>query len=96
MKFEFKIQLGSFQSTMQRELGRFTEKVMADALLTARKFTPKQSGRARSSWKKAGTGTASAVQNGVPYIQQLDRGSSRQAPGGITGPTLTEIRRKYK
>jgi hypothetical protein len=96
MKFEFNVQLGSFQSAMQRELGRFTEKVMADTLQTAQKLTPKQSGRARSNWKKAGTGTASVVKNGVPYIQQLDRGSSRQAPGGITGPTLTEIRRKYK
>jgi hypothetical protein len=33
-----------------------------------------------------------AVVNRVPYIERLEAGASRQAPKGIIGPTLTQIK----
>lgn len=81
-------------SQLERELGRFVEGLMADIVVTARRKTPIQSGNARRGWKQTGRGTQSQVENSVPYIGRLDRGSSRQAPNGIVKPTINEVAKR--
>lgn len=93
---EFKFDLGSTASDLQKDLGRFTEQVMADVLETSRKYTPIRSGQARRNWKKSGAGTATTVVNRVPYINRLNEGSSRQAPNGIIKPTLDEVSKRNR
>lgn len=86
----------SFTRTQQEELGRFVESVMSDVRSTASRRTPRRSGAAARAWKEQGSGTQTVVANDKPYIQRLDEGYSKQAPGGILKPTLKEIRRKYR
>ncbi len=58
---------------------------------TARSETPVRSGYAKSQWRKKDTSDGFSVSNSVDYIQYLDKGSSRQAPRGITKPTVRKI-----
>jgi hypothetical protein len=64
--------------------------------IDAKSFTPVRSGHARSSWTKQISKNTFNVENDVPYIEKLDKGSSRQAPKGIIGPTLDKIKGQYK
>jgi hypothetical protein len=85
-----------FSKTLGGELVAFTERVMSDVRDIAAKKTPRKTGAASRAWKKQGSKTDTVVENTKPYIQRLDEGYSRQAPGGILKPTLKEIRRKYR
>lgn len=72
------------------------DKVSNDVLIVARDKTPIRLGKARRGWKKRKTNRGTVIENRVLYIDQLEQGSSRQAPRGIVGPTIQEItRRKY-
>lgn len=86
----------SFVRTQRGELGKFVESVMSDFQIIAAKKTPKRTGAASRAWKEQGSGADTVVENNKPYIQRLDEGYSKQAPGGILKPTIKEIRRKYR
>lgn len=58
--------------------------------------TPIRSGNARRNWTKSTTARDFVVENRVPYIERLERGSSKQAPRGIIGPTLDKVGKKYR
>lgn len=51
--------------------------------------TPKKSGNARSKTKLQGT----TINADYPYARKLDKGSSKQAPRGMTEPTIDYIER---
>lgn len=63
---------------------------------TARAKTPIRTGNARRNWKDKQDKRGFTVENRVPYIERLEAGSSKQAPRGIVGPTLTEIKRRSR
>lgn len=97
MKLGIKFVLGpNFARQQREELGTFVEGVMTDTKTLASKYTPKQSGSASRAWIQQGKGTDTQVVNNKPYIQRLDQGWSKQAPGGILKPTIREIKRKYR
>jgi len=52
------------------------------------KNTPVRSGNARRKTKKSGHNIDAAY----PYAQRLEEGYSKQAPNGMTEPTLEEVR----
>lgn len=52
------------------------------------KNTPIRSGNARRNTKKQGK----AIDANYPYAQRLEEGYSKQAPYGMTEPTLEEVR----
>ena len=58
--------------------------------------TPVKTGRARKGWTKRTTDDNFVVENKVPYIERLEAGASRQAPKGIIGPTLTQVKGKFR
>jgi len=61
----------------------------------ARAKTPIKTGNARRNWKNTKSSKKGfEVENRVPYIERLEAGHSRQAPRGIIGPTLTQIKRR--
>jgi hypothetical protein len=62
----------------------------------AKSNTPIKTGNARNNWKKSVSPDTFVVSNRVPYIQRLEDGSSKQAPRGIIGPTLTQIKGKQR
>lgn len=78
-------------ANLRRELNAEVKKVMADAFNIAKDNTPVRTGNAKKNWKKK----PKQIYNRVPYIERLEAGASRQAPKGIIGPTLTQIKGKY-
>jgi hypothetical protein len=88
--------LNNANKAIQRKVDRLVEKVSDDVLVVARDKTPIRLGKARNGWKKRKLTKGAVIENRVIYIDKLDQGSSRQAPRGIVGPTIAEIkRRKY-
>lgn len=81
---------------LERDLAKFVAEVAAEVNQDARANTPVKSGRARAGWTKSVRDDGFVVQNRVPYIERLERGSSKQAPRGIIGPTLTQVKGKFK
>ena len=69
-------------------INRLVEDIGKDTLRTAKANTPIRSGNARRNWKKSDSPGLFEVSNSVPYIEQLERGRSRQAPRGIIKPTV--------
>ena len=67
---------------------------MADSVV--KKNTPIRSGNARRNWNKKVDKQGWELSNQVPYIDRLDKGWSKQAPQGITRPSIKEIKRKMK
>jgi hypothetical protein len=84
--------------SLGRELNRSLKQTLAEladeVLVDARANTPIKSGNARRNWTKKVTENNFEVQNKVPYIERLEAGASRQAPKGIIGPTLAQIKGK--
>jgi len=88
--------LKQFNKEASKKVDRLIDKVSNDVLIVARDKTPIRLGKARRGWKKRKTNRGTVIENRVLYIDQLEQGSSRQAPRGIVGPTIQEItRRKY-
>jgi len=86
----------SFKSKFNaRDLVKQVDKILDQAknktFQTARSHTPVRSGYAKSQWVEKDTRKGFSVSNSVDYIQHLDRGSSRQAPRGITKPTVKKV-----
>ena len=63
---------------------------------TARSLTPVDTGYAKSQWKKRNISKGFEVKNKVDYIPFLDEGHSKQAPKGITKPTVRIMSRYIK
>jgi hypothetical protein len=60
---------------------KIRERAIANNLLVdLEKNTPIDTGYARSEWKLKGTGERIEITNEAPYIEYLNRGSSKQAP----------------
>ena len=84
------------------QIGRELDRALADAIdeiadevfVDIRANTPIKTGNARRNWTKKVTKDNFVVENRVPYIERLEAGASRQAPKGIIGPTLEQIKGK--
>ena len=63
---------------------------------TAMRNTPVKTGYTRSRWAQKVTQSDFEVSNRVPWIEKLEAGASRQAPKGIIGPTLNQVKGKIK
>jgi hypothetical protein len=82
---------------IERELSRVVEKIAMDTEQVAVQNTPIDQGRARRGWILSKAGKNWRLFNRVPYIVHLENGHSKQAPNGITGPTVREISsRRYR
>lgn len=81
----------SDMAILRKELKATVKQVIDDAFDIAKDNTPYRTGNARRGWKKK----PKEINNRVPYIERLEAGASRQAPKGIIGPTLTQIKGKY-
>jgi HK97 gp10 family phage protein len=81
---------------LERTFSQFVAEVAAEVDKDARANTPIKSGNARRNWTKTVSSNNFTVQNRVPYIGRLEAGASKQAPRGIIGPTLTQVKGKFK
>lgn len=69
------------------------DRLRKNTFISAQANTPVRSGRARASWQQQDLPSGFSVSNSVPYIEQLEKGRSRQAPKGIIRPTTRSQRR---
>lgn len=76
------------KTTLQKEL----DSLASDLLVEIKQRTPIKTGEARRGWKK----NKQQVSNRVPYIEQLERGRSRQAPDGFVRQAVTATVNKSK
>lgn len=55
--------------------------------------TPVDTGRARDGWEidEAPLGGITWIENSVPYIAELENGSSKQAPAGMVIKSIEEM-----
>lgn len=102
----FKVQLvglSSMINQVDKELGSAVKRLADDLYNTVQRRTPVDTGRARKGWSKKVAQDNFVIENKVPYVPILDKGrhmtprgmrGSKQAPRGIVGPSLTEIKRK--
>ncbi len=97
------IGLPELKNKLDQELGSAVRRLADDLFSTVREKTPVDTGRAKSGWRKTVNKDNFEISNAVPYVAVLDRGlhmtprgrrGSKQAPKGIIGPSLTEIKRK--
>lgn len=79
---------------LQQGLRKEIESLASLVQQEARVHTPKKTGNARQKWSKSTSQSGFTVENRVPYIGKLEAGASRQAPKGITQPTLNSVKRK--
>lgn len=86
------------QESLSRDLKNTLSKVVKDlaeeVFVDARQNTPYKTGNARKNWTKKVTPDSFVVENRVPYIERLEAGASKQAPKGIIGPTLSQVKGK--
>ena len=78
------------RSVVEKTIRELADEVFVDA----RANTPVRSGNARRNWTKQVQKNNFVVENRVPYIERLEAGASKQAPRGIIGPTLDQIKGK--
>ena len=84
-----------FAAKANNNLANLIKKIADETHMAASNNTPVKTGYARSQWKKKVTSENFEVSNKVPYIQRLEAGASKiQAPRGIIGPTLEQIKGK--
>jgi HK97 gp10 family phage protein len=79
---------------LQKEMKSIIQNAAQEVFVAARANTPVKTGYARSKWSKTVSEKNFEVSNKVPYIQRLEAGASKQAPRGIIGPTLEQIKGK--
>ena len=88
--------------SLRAEIGRDFEQYADKLLKNIRSLTPVDSGRAQRGWVnkyndqigKASRDTKFILfANKVPYIDILEKGSSRQAPAGMINPALKRTRK---
>tara|TARA_B100001057_G_scaffold501139_1_gene621011 strand:+ start:6307 stop:6597 length:291 start_codon:yes stop_codon:yes gene_type:complete len=77
--------------SLEKQVESLINDVAQHTFKTAKSLTPVRSGRARDNWTKDTTRQGFEVENTVPYIGHLDKGSSKQAPRGITKPTVRKV-----
>jgi hypothetical protein len=86
--------LDDLRDSIDKELADMVKQLADEVLVDARGNTPIKSGNARRNWRKTVTKDNFSVYNRVPYIERLEAGASKQAPRGIIGPTLAQIKGK--
>ncbi len=81
---------------MGKAVQKMLDEIKNKTYETARSLTPVDTGFAKSRWKRKTRPKGFIVENRVEYVPFLDKGHSRQAPQGITKPTVRIINRFIK
>lgn len=78
---------------VDRVVGKLTDAVYTD-IKNRSPVAKKNGGRFKRSWTKSGGGRKYKISNPQPYGPALENGRSRQAPKGVVGPAINNIRVK--
>jgi hypothetical protein len=81
---------------MERARDKEADSLAADLFNGVKSRTPVRSGAAKRAWTKRKQGDSYVINNPKPYSGRLDNGYSRQAPEGMTRPTIRSLRLRGK
>jgi len=76
-----------------------TEGISNAVFEDVKKRSPVRSGLFKKSWQKSGSKLKYKISNPQPYAGALERGRSKQAPNGMVGPAIENIKqpiRRYR
>ena len=74
----------NLQKTLKTEADKHAQRVKARIVSNLRNNTPVDTGTARDGWRV----TEEGIINDVPYVDRLNKGSSRQAPSNFIEHTV--------
>ena len=83
-------------SGIEKKISRLGQVIAQDTLKLVKQFTPIKEGRARRGWRLQRGRKTNRIINNVPYIGLLEKGRTKQAPGGMVRPTIAGIRRRRR
>lgn len=86
---------------LMKEIARDYDKYQRRLFTNLVSSTPIDTGQAQRGWRSVFEmsklimtgGKKVVIRNNIPYIERLDKGSSRQAPNGIVKPVLNQTRK---
>lgn len=81
---------------LNKMVKKIIDDITDDAFEELKTLTPRESGRAAEGWQVNRGRGVNTITNSVPYISNLDKGSSSQAPSGMTKPTIETLRSNAK
>ena len=90
------LNLDKVLTSVEQSIKKVNTSLVNTLLVEAKKSTPIRQGRARRGWRVERKGKNTHIVNRVPYIGQLERGRSQQAPRGILKPTLRGLKNRRK
>ena len=70
---------------------RIVDDISDDLLDELKSATPVDSGQAAGGWILKKSKRVNTITNKVPYISELEKGHSSQAPTGMTKPAIDKI-----
>ena len=92
--------IDSLMSYVNSGYSNLVKAVATDLQDELRADTPVKSGRARAGWQTKVSKDNFIIENKVPYVGYLDKGTPKMKASnqgrGIIGPALTSIKGKYK
>jgi hypothetical protein len=92
--------LADMNLRLRQKIQQTAEQVAQDFVVAAKQNTPVRTGRAQAGWTSKRIKTGAEVENRVPYVQYLDRGTRKMRAAnngrGIIGPALNSIKGKIR
>jgi len=83
--------VAAVQRKLEQNRDKTVDELAKKLLAGVRRRTPVDTGLAKASWERRTEGNDEVIVNTQPYTVFLDRGSSRQAPRGITRPAIRAV-----
>lgn len=77
---------------LSKKIRQGLEDIADDVYSEVKNATPVDTGYAKSRWKKQTGTNSSVINNDAPYISELEKGRSKQAPDGIITPVVNKIK----
>lgn len=84
-----------FAKKLAKAVENRTDAKARELFLRIKANTPVDTGAARDAWELRfegdGFSRRAVISNPLPYVAELEHGSSSQAPVGIIGPSIREV-----
>jgi hypothetical protein len=85
---------------LRDQVQRLAKSIGQEILTNLKAKTPVRTGRARSGWNRSVSNRDIVVENRVPYVPYLEKGTRRMRAAnsgrGIIGPALQQSKGKFK
>ena len=85
---------------LRDQVQRLAKSISQELVRNLKAATPVRTGRARSGWNRSVSDRNITIENRVPYVPYLEKGTTRMRAAnrgrGIIGPALQQTKGKFK